>query len=269
MDDAEATPPVAGESVTTTRGASGLNWSNLQKDYERLGSFKAVALEYGVAPETVSRAAKQLGVTNHFRKSIDETEIAARYTAGASVEDLAEQFGCSAGTIYARLTAAGVEMRPSGPNGWKWAEEQHAKRRAAVERGAYKGNHREHFQRLGSRTPKENSPSERLLHQALVKASLSFETQSRELGRYWPDVKLHQQPILIEVDGWAHNMAARKDADERRDQALQAAGYTVVRFMNEQIDADSDGCVRSLMERFGLHAEDRPVALIRDRRSYE
>ena len=41
-----------------------MDWSNLQQDYERLGSFKAVAAEYRVAPETVSRKAKELGVSS-------------------------------------------------------------------------------------------------------------------------------------------------------------------------------------------------------------
>ena len=78
VDNAEAIPHVAGESVTTTRGASGPDWSNLQKDYERLGSFKAVAKLYGVAPETVSRKAKELGVDSARRwrmNNLDPEEL--------------------------------------------------------------------------------------------------------------------------------------------------------------------------------------------------
>lgn len=269
MDNAEAIPHVAGESVTTTRGASGLDWSNLQKDYERLGSFKAVAAEYGTYPETVSRAAKRLGITTRHSLNIDWSDLRELYDSGMTQAQLAEHYGCSPSLVSGAMKDLGIQARNEGPRGWKWAEEQYEKRRAAVERGAFKGNHREHFRRLGKRTPKENSPSEQLLHQALIKAKLSFETQSRELGRYWPDMKLHQQPILIEVDGWGHNMAARREHDEQRDAALTGAGYTVVRFTNEQVDADPDGCVQQLVERFGLTAEESPVALIRDRRSYD
>jgi very-short-patch-repair endonuclease len=246
-----------------------MDWSNLQKDYERLGSFKAVAKEYGTYPETVSRAAKRLGIATKHSLNIDWSPLQELYDSGMTQAQLADHFGCSPSLVSAAMKDIGIETRKTGSTGWKWTEEQHEKRRAAVERGAFKGNHREHFRRLGSRTPKENSPSEKLFHLALVKACLSFETQSRELERYWPDIKLHQQPILIEVDGWGHNMASRREHDEQRDSALTAAGYTVVRFTNEQVDDDPDGCVQQLMDRFGLLPEENPVALVRDRRSYD
>lgn len=269
MDNTEATPPVAGESVTTKRGASGLDWSNLQEDYERLGSFKAVAAEYGTYPETVSRAAKRLGVGNKLSRKIDWSRLQELYNSGMTQSQLAEYYECSASLVSTEMKKQGIEVTHRGSTGYKWTESDHEKRREAVERGAYKGTKREHFRRLGKMMPKENSPSEKLLHQALIKARLSFETQSRELGRYWPDVKLHQRPILIEVDGWGHSMAPRRDHDNRRDAALTAAGYHVVRFTNEQVDTDADSCVQQLIEQFGLLPEEKPVVLIRNRRSYD
>lgn len=269
MDNTEATPHVAGESVTTKRGASGLDWSNLQKDYERLGSFKAVAAEYGTYPETVSRAAKRLGIGNKLSRKIDWSGLLALYKSGMTQSQIAEHYECSMSLVSAEMRKQGIEVVRRGSTGYKWTEEDRAKRHAAVERGAYKGTKREHFRRLGRLTPKENSPSEQILHQALIRASLSFETQSRELNRYWPDVKLLQQPVLVEADGWAHNMKTRRTHDEQRDAALTAAGFTVVRFTNDQIDTDSDGCVQQLIDRFGLVREENPTTLIRDRKSYD
>jgi very-short-patch-repair endonuclease len=245
-----------------------MDWSNLQKDYERLGSFKAVAAEYGTYPETVSRAAKRLGIVNSLSRDIDWSGLRELYDSGKNQAEIAEHYGCSPSLVSMAMKTLGIQARASGPAGQEWTEDQHRKRREAVARGAFQGAQRERFRRLGSRTPKENSPSERSLHHALIKAGLSFETQSRELGRYWPDVKLHQQPILIEVDGWAHGMPARKRFDENRDAALTAAGFTVVRLSNEEVDADADGCVQRIIETFGLAREESPVALIRDRRSY-
>jgi hypothetical protein len=38
-----------------------MDWSNLQKDYERLGSFAAVAEEYGVSRSWISQKVKEQG----------------------------------------------------------------------------------------------------------------------------------------------------------------------------------------------------------------
>jgi very-short-patch-repair endonuclease len=269
VDNAEAIPHVAGESVTTTRGASGPDWSNLQQDYERLGSFRAVAKEYQVAPETVSRKAKALGVSSRRRwrqEHLDPAEIRRLYEDGITVPELAKRFNSSQSSIYLRLWMSGAEMRASGPSGYHWGPEQHEKRRAATERGAFQGAQRERFRRLGRETPKMNSPQEQLFHQALIRAWLSFETQSREIRRYYPDIKLHQQPVLIEIDGWAHRMPGPAEFDRKRDAALRDAGFTVVRFTNEQVEADADGCVKQLMETLGLRPEEDPVAMIRNRR---
>lgn len=244
------------------------DWSNLQQDYERLGSFKAVAKLYGVAPETVSRRAKDLGVQSLRRwrqTNLDPDELRRLYEAGATAPELAKQFKSSISSIYMRLWMAGTEMRRSGHDGWTWGPEQHEKRAAAIARGAFKGSQRERLVRLG-KGPKMNSPHEQLFQQALIRASLSFETQPRELGRYYPDFKLHQQPILIEVDGWTHFMPHKAEFDKRRDAELREVGYEVVRFLSEEVEADVDGCVQQLVDRFGLYPEEDPVAIIRTRR---
>lgn len=246
-----------------------MDWSHLQEDYERLGSFKAIAAEYGTYPETVSRAAKRLGIRTRHSLDIDWSGLRELYDSGMTQVQIAEHYGCSMSLVSMAMANLGIKVRGDTNRGSTWTEERRDKHRAATERGAFKGNHSEHFRRLGQRTPKENSPSERLFHQALIRARLSFETQSRELGRYWPDIKLHQKPVLVEVDGWGHHMKSRREYDERRDAALARAGFTVVRFTNEQVDADADGCVKRLMASCGLEPEENPVALVRDRRSYE
>lgn len=270
VDNSEATPPVAGDALTTTRGAPRPDWNNLQQDYERLGSFWAVAVEYDVAPETVSRKAKELGVRSARRsrsETLDPAELRRLYDAGETVPRLAVQFKSSVGTIYAMLHKAGTEMRTSGPRNFKWGPEQYAKREAAVDRGAYKGSQRERFRRMGSQAPKMNSPQEILFHQALIRARLSFETQSR-IVRFYPDIKLHQQPVLIEIDSWGHQMPKPAEFDKKRDAELAKVGYAVVRFTNEQVDTDVDGCVQQVVAQFDLQPEENPVAVIRDKRPW-
>lgn len=271
VENAEATPPVAGESVTTTRGASGPDWSKLQEDYDRLGSFKAVAKEYGVAPSTVSANAKERGVVSHRRwrkDNLDPEELRKLYERGAKVADLATQFHSSESTIYLRLWMTGTAMRTGGAHGYKWGPEQYEKRRAATERGAFKGAQRERRRRAGRMTPKMNSPQEQLVQQALIRAAISFETQPKIL-RYFPDVLLHQKPIILEADSWFHQTPAGLRFDTERDAALAEAGYTVVRLLNGEVETDADGCVQRVMEQYGLLPEDDPVAIIRTRRSYQ
>lgn len=271
MDNTEAIPLVVGETVTTTRGASELDWSNLQRDYERLGSFKAIATEYGVDPSIVSRKASEMGVESVRRwrkRNFTPEKLLKLYEDGKSIEEIAEIIRGSYSTAYSMLRSAGVTFNP-GNKGWKWTEAEYEKRRAATERGAFKGAQRERFRRIGETASKVSSPHEKLLHQALIKAKLSFETQSREINRYWPDVKLHQRPILVEVDGWAHRMASKQEFDIKRDAALTAAGFTVVRFTNEQVEENADDCVAQLMREHDLQPEENPTVLIRDKRSYE
>lgn len=243
-----------------------MDWSNLQKDYERLGSFTLVAKEYGVSKSLISQKVKEQG----WKPKTDWSELAALYESGMTMQQLAEHYGCSLSNISYRMKVMGIQSRPGGiPFGYTWSSERRASHEAAVARGAFKNKPKrsEHFRRLG-KTPKENSPSERLLHQALIDMSLSFETQRQVLGRYFPDVLLHQQPIIIEVDGWAHGMRSRHAYDEKRDAALVAGGYRVFRFTNDEIDGDAAGCVRKVMQECGLVLDTNPVAIIRDRRQY-
>lgn len=245
------------------------DWSKLQEDYERLGSFRAVAQAYHVAPETVSRKAKELGVLSRRRwraQHLDAAEIRRLYDDGATVPELAKRFSSSESTIYLRLWMTGAQMRTPGPIGYKWGPEQYQKRADATVRGAFQGAQRERFRRLGRETPKMNSPQEQLFHAALMKARISFETQRRMLSRYYPDIMLLQRPVLIEIDSWGHQMAKAAEFDRERDAAFREAGYETVRFMNEQVEADAAGCLRQVIERFGLEQEDNPVALIRSRR---
>ncbi|WP_168176725.1 DUF559 domain-containing protein [Williamsia sp. 1135] len=50
----------------------------------------------------------------------------------------------------------------------------------------------------------------------------------------WPEASL-----VVEIDGADHRTAAKYADDRRRDVALQLAGYTVVRFTNEQVLSDT------------------------------
>ena len=112
-----------------------------------------------------------------------------------------------------------------------------------------------------------NTPHEAMFHQALIRARLSFETQSHPAGdRYEADIELTQKPIVIEVT----NSPGEKRAAPRRERktaALEAAGYRVYWFSNHQARTDPDAAVRRVMRENDLHAEASPTVLIRANRA--
>jgi very-short-patch-repair endonuclease len=55
------------------------------------------------------------------------------------------------------------------------------------------------------------------------------------VGEYVVDFCCLRHRLVIEVDGPIHRTAAARDYDRRREQALKAGGYRVLRFSNEHI----------------------------------
>lgn len=111
------------------------------------------------------------------------------------------------------------------------------------------------------RGPSANSPLEKLLQAALLKAGISFSTQRVLLGRYCVDILIDQKPVIIEADGAFHHL--RKEKDARRDADLLDAGKVVFRFTGSQINADAVACVHEVIEAAGLIPDAEPVADIR------
>lgn len=112
-----------------------------------------------------------------------------------------------------------------------------------------------------------NTPCEAMFHQALIRARLSFETQSHPAGdRYEADIELKQKPIVIEVT----NSPGEKRAAPRRKrktESLQAAGYRIYWFSNHQARTDPDAAVRQVMRENSLTPEAAPTVLIRSNRA--
>jgi very-short-patch-repair endonuclease len=72
---------------------------------------------------------------------------------------------------------------------------------------------------------------------------LKFRTQEVIMG-YIADFVFPKPKIIVEVDGGYHK--ERTEYDLRRDIALQEAGWTTLRFTNEQIISDAKGIAAEL-----------------------
>ena len=52
--------------------------------------------------------------------------------------------------------------------------------------------------------------------------------------------------LVVEVDGDSHLTDEEIEADAARDEVLRTAGFTVLRFTNEQVVADLDGVIEDI-----------------------
>jgi very-short-patch-repair endonuclease len=75
--------------------------------------------------------------------------------------------------------------------------------------------------------------------QALIDAKVRVQTGYKVEG-YEFDIKIHQYPILIEVDGGVHNDNGRRQKDYLKDRLATRLGYKVYRFTNEDIKQVSE-----------------------------
>ncbi|MHB1593881.1 MAG: endonuclease domain-containing protein [Streptosporangiaceae bacterium] len=53
--------------------------------------------------------------------------------------------------------------------------------------------------------------------------------------------------VAIEIDGNSHNTTLGKERDRRKQEWLTGAGWTVLRFSNREVMADTAACARTAM----------------------
>ena len=87
-----------------------MDWSNLKADYERLGSYAAVAAEYGVSKGYVAQHAKKQGINpkpEGRSLKIDWSELPELYASGMTYDQLTAHYGCSVHAIQNADEATG------------------------------------------------------------------------------------------------------------------------------------------------------------------
>jgi very-short-patch-repair endonuclease len=73
--------------------------------------------------------------------------------------------------------------------------------------------------------------------------STHFRRQVR-IGRYIADFVCHARRVVIEVDGGQHERSA---ADEKRTRILEANGYRVLRYWNNDVLLNIDGVLEDIV----------------------
>jgi very-short-patch-repair endonuclease len=75
-----------------------------------------------------------------------------------------------------------------------------------------------------------------------------------EVDAYWPSVRL-----IVELDGEASHLTSRAfHTDRRRDTALAAEGYLVMRFTSQRVARDPEGIRTELARVFALRSSSGP-----------
>ena len=75
------------------------------------------------------------------------------------------------------------------------------------------------------------------------------------IGPYVVDFAIHEQKLVIEVDGEHHFTAEGLVRDVRRDAWLKSIGYRVLRFNTGDLSESFDGCVQEILAALGLMNE--------------
>jgi very-short-patch-repair endonuclease len=97
--------------------------------------------------------------------------------------------------------------------------------------------------------------SERLLWERLRRKRLGVEFRRQlVVGAYIVDFAAPAVRVVVEVDGGCHR--DRQRADARRDRALEALGWRVVRVSAELVEQDLDAAVALVAGALGQSRED-------------
>ena len=104
---------------------------------------------------------------------------------------------------------------------------------------------------------RDASPVERSFWRALRQSfpHIHFRRQA-PLGSYYADFASHAYKLIIELDGDSH--AYRQNHDEARTRFLEAEGYKVVRFANNEVMRNISGVMESLKHFFDLTPTPNP-----------
>lgn len=106
---------------------------------------------------------------------------------------------------------------------------------------------------------KEMTPQEVKLWQHIRREQLGvkFRRQVAIDNKYIADFACLEKSLIIEVDGGQH---CNSDTDTQRTFYLEKENFRIIRFWNNEIDKNLDGCIRILKEELGNIAGNTPLS---------
>jgi very-short-patch-repair endonuclease len=94
---------------------------------------------------------------------------------------------------------------------------------------------------------RQPTEAEKRLWMALRRKALSGWKFRRQhpVGRYVTDFACPEAGLVVELDGGQHALAVRRDAVRTR--AIEASGYRVLRFWNNEVFENMDGVLEAIV----------------------
>lgn len=109
---------------------------------------------------------------------------------------------------------------------------------------------------LARKLRKEMTPAERLLWSRLRDrrlAGLKFRRQV-PVGPYIVDFLCAEARVIVEIDGGQHNLPDARAQDQERTRFLEAKGYKVLRFWNNEVLGNLEGVLTVILEACRSHS---------------
>ena len=92
------------------------------------------------------------------------------------------------------------------------------------------------------------TPAERKLWEYLSRSQLGAKfSRQMPIGPWYADFLCRELALVIELDGYSHDVAPEKDV--RRDTDLKARGFTVLHFHNEDVMQDAEAVARAIRQK--------------------
>ncbi|MCD8486676.1 MAG: DUF559 domain-containing protein [Desertifilum sp.] len=107
----------------------------------------------------------------------------------------------------------------------------------------------------------QQTPAEQLLWECLRDRRLynaKFRRQ-HNLGQFIADFYCHTARIVIELDGKIHQQPQQQHRDRDRDQWMQANGFTVLRFRNEEVFSNTEAVLEVIVQSLPSSLTPRPL----------
>ena len=105
--------------------------------------------------------------------------------------------------------------------------------------------------RLAQRLRNNATDAERHLWARLNRRQMGGHKFSRQMpvGPFICDFMCREARLVVELDGGQHDERAREDAE--RTEYIEAEGYRVLRFWNNEVLGNTDGVLAAILEALG------------------
>lgn len=102
---------------------------------------------------------------------------------------------------------------------------------------------------IAQKLRREATKAERILWRSINRGQLDGFRFRRQvpLAGYIVDFACHEARLVLELDGATHSSDEELAADAVRQQKLEEAGYTVLRFRNAEVYDNLDGVAETIL----------------------